>query len=302
MGKNGASENGDNGDVVGLGEWELRRVKDGLDEAQVTAIINDLLSQRDALSQQTEHLSSLTRLAEKTVTEADRMAEEMKQEALEQAKTEATTIVTEAQGRAREIEDKSRIVQAELKNSVQGLYQHLLTELDNLKGKVTTLQAESEEKLSPLTEAVGEPTPAGELDTGANQESTYLSEAESPSPDNPDEAANRAEEAEEAEGAKEANLEFELEILPPIDIMRIMDIVTYLDSSPEVENTELIPNTDRPSIIVLLREPVDLVEMLRTLPEVASVNEVAVDEAEAEGKPRKIQIELAEKKVPQETT
>jgi hypothetical protein len=185
---------------------------------------------------------------------------------------------------------------------VQGLYQHLLTELDNLKGKVTTLQAESEEKLSPLTEAVGEPTPAGELDTGANQESTYLSEAESPSPDNPDEAANRAEEAEEAEGAKEANLEFELEILPPIDIMRIMDIVTYLDSSPEVENTELIPNTDRPSIIVLLREPVDLVEMLRTLPEVASVNEVAVDEAEAEGKPRKIQIELAEKKVPQETT
>jgi vacuolar-type H+-ATPase subunit H len=295
MGKNGASENGDNSDVVGLGEWELRRVKDGLDEAQVTAIINDLLGQRDALSQQTEHLSSLTRLAEKTVTEADRLAEEMKQEALEQAKTEAATIVAEAQERAREIEDKSRAVQAELRNSVQGLYQHLLTELDNLKGKVTTLQAESEEKLSPLTEAAAEPTLADEPDAGANQESTDLAEAESPSPDNPDEATDEAEEA------KKANLEFELEILPPIDIMRIMDIVTYLDSSPEVENTELIPNTDRPSIIVLLREPVDLVDMLSTLPEVASVSEVSVDGAEAEGKPRKIQLELAEKKVPQET-
>jgi vacuolar-type H+-ATPase subunit H len=302
MGKNGASENGDNGDVVGLGEWELRRVKDGLDEAQVTAIINDLLSQRDALSKQTEHLSSLTRLAEKTVTDADQLAAEMKQEALEQAKTEAATLVTEAQDRAREIDEKSRTVQTELKNSVQGLYQHLLTELDNLKGKVTTLQAESEEKLSPLTGAIGEPTPAGELDSGVNEESTDLAGAESPSPDSPDEAAKGVEEAEGAEGAKEANLDFELEILPPIDIMRIMDIVTYLDSSPEVENTELIPNTDRPSIIVLLREPVDLVEMLRTLPEVASVNEVPVDEAEAEGKPGKIQIELAEKKVPQETT
>jgi hypothetical protein len=125
-----------------------------------------------------------------------------------------------------------------------------------------------------------------------------VAEAESPSPDEPDEATIGAE---EANGAKEAKEEFELEILPPIDIMRIMDIVTYLDSSPEVENTELIPNTDRPLIIVLLREPVDLIDMLSTLPEVASAKEVPAEGSDAEGKPRKIQIELSEKKVPQES-
>ena len=48
MSKNGASDNGENFGSVDLGDWELRRVKDGLDEAQVTTIINDLLGQRGA--------------------------------------------------------------------------------------------------------------------------------------------------------------------------------------------------------------------------------------------------------------
>jgi len=294
MGKNGASDNGANGDFVGLGGWELRRVKDGLDEAQVTSLINELIDQRDALSQRTEHLSSLTRLAEKTVTEADKLAEEMKREALDQAKAEATEITARAEEQARQLENESRRIQLELRNSAQGLYHHLLSELENLKQKVTALQRESEQKLSPLAEKTStvttetdeidgdsaEPIQAANYENGTKEE-TLL-------PDNLNITVD------------EANLEFELEILPPIDIMEIMEIVTYLDSLPEVKNTELIPHTDHPSIIVLLREPVDLIDMLRTLPEVAHVKEAATDTTDAEDKPRKVQIRLAEKKVTQE--
>jgi hypothetical protein len=72
----------------------------------------------------------------------------------------------------------------------------------------------------------------------------------------------------------------------------------YLDSLSEVENTELIPVADRPSIIVFLREPVPLVEMLKTLPEVGQVDEVTSEEITSfpdipQGKRRKIQITLS---------
>jgi len=296
MGRNGAGDNGANGSFIDLGGWELKRVKNGLDEAQVTWLVNELISQRDKLSRHTEHLSSLTKLAEKTVTEADQLAEAMKQEALDQAKAEAKAIVAKAEEQAQQIENESHRIQLELRDSARGLYHHLLAELGNLKQKVIELQAEFEQKLSPLGEKSGTvatevnevASDAAETIPAINEESTNGTEAGPPLPDNPNVTT---------EGA---NLEFELEILPPIDIMKIMEIVTYLDSSPEVNNTELIPNTDRPSIIVLLHEPVDLTTMLRTIPEVAQVREAATDHADAEGKPKKIQIRLSEKKVPQE--
>jgi len=88
--------------------------------------------------------------------------------------------------------------------------------------------------------------------------------------------------------------EVELEILPPLDIKQIMGIMRYLDSLAEVENTELIPLTDRPLIVVSLCEPVHLIELLKTLPEVEEVKEVTDEEvARTEGKRRKIQIMLS---------
>ena len=95
-------------------------------------------------------------------------------------------------------------------------------------------------------------------------------------------------------------MQFELEILPPIDITKIMGIVTYLDSLPEIKNTELIPIADKPSILVFLHEPIPLIDMLNTLPEVAEVKEDTTDTAGAEGKRRKVQIVLSEKTVSEE--
>ena len=292
MGKNGAKGQDE---FIELGGWEIKRVKDGLDETQVTSLIYELISQRDQLNQRTEHLSSLTNLAERTVTEADKLAEEMKAQAIEQAKNETASLIAEAEVKAQEIEDEVKKLQIELRSSVQEILSQLLSGLDSLKQQVESLQAESERKLSqpPETdEPVTEPTNETSVDS------------QEPAP-----AVNQADTGEETEQMPAANdqettpqgnnLDLELEVLPPLDIMKIMEIVTYLDNLPEVENTELIPNTERPSIMVSLREPIELTSMLSALPEVANVEEDKSEPAE-EGKPKKLQISLSLESAAQE--
>jgi len=294
MGKNGAGDNGAKGDVFDLGGWEFKRVKNGLDEAQVASVISELISQRDRLTQHTEHLSALTRLAEKTVTEADKLAEEMEIEAIDQARTEAAEIIARAETQAQQMESENKRIRLELRDSVQGLYSQLLSEIESLKQKVVALQTESEHRLSQSAGETGTidmaadeiPSDSSELIPAVDQTSTSELEEKVPVPNELDVTTD------------EGKLELELEILPPIDIMKILEIVNYLDSLPEVENTELIPHTERPSIVALLREPIPLIDMLRALPEVAYVKEGATDTTGAEGKPRKVQVGLLGKTVP----
>jgi head-tail adaptor len=88
--------------------------------------------------------------------------------------------------------------------------------------------------------------------------------------------------------------QWEVEIMPPFDITKIMEVVSYLDQLPEVANTEMIvPQIDMPSILVFLRKPMDFVDVLQTIPAVAYVEEVASDTAASNGKPRKVRIGLS---------
>ena len=299
----------DKGGFVELGGAEFRRVKNGLDEAQVASFISELISQRDKFGQHEEHLSSLTKLAEKTVAEADKLAEEIKTEAKDQAKVEASAIITKAEEQAQRIieekrteiiniateqaeaikteaereaelllENQRKKIQPELSNLAHQLYSHLLSELESLKQQVVGLEEEFEHKL---------PHPAEETSTGTIEQDERRDEFV------------KLIQTEDRESTGEPD--WELEILPPIDITRIMGVVTYLDSLPEVESTEIIPETDKPSIIVFLHEPINLIDVMRTLPEVAQVKEDMTDTAGANTKPRKVQIVLKEKTVLDET-
>ena len=97
------------------------------------------------------------------------------------------------------------------------------------------------------------------------------------------------------------NPQWEVEILPPFNIGKIMEVVSFLDQLPEVENTEMIvPQIDTPSILVFLREEMDFIDMLRTIPAVAHVEEVTTDGDAANGKPRKARIGLSGNAIPQE--
>lgn len=296
MGKNGAKSQGE---FIELAGWEIKKVKEGLDETQVTSLINELVSQRDQLNERTEHLSSLTNLAERTVTEADKLAEEMKTKAIEQAKDETASLIAEAETKAQEIESEIKKVQLELRSTVQGILSQLLSGLDNLKQQAEALQAESEQKLAQpaeMDEAVTEPANEAPVDTQEPTPTTNQSDSGEETKEEPEKvpASNEQETT-----LPDGNLDLELEILPPLDIMKIMEIVTYLDNLPEVENTELIPNTERPSITVSLREPIELTGMLSTLPEVANIEEDKSEPA-SEGKPRKLQISLSLESVAQE--
>ena len=309
-------KNSDKDDFVELGGAEFRRVRNGLDEAQVASCISELVSQRDKFRQHEEHLSSLTKLAEKTVAEADKLAEEIKTEAKDQAKVEASTIITKAEEQAQRIieekrteiiniateqaeaikaeaeqeaeaikteaeqeaelllENQRKKIQLELSNLTHQLYSHLLSELENLKQEAAKSEVEFKDKLSQPSEETG--TVSVEQDKRHDEFVKLI-------------------QTEDRESTSESD--WELEILPPIDLTKIMGVVTYLDSLPEVESTEIIPETDRPSIVVFLREPINLTDVMRTLPEVAQVKEDTTDTGGADTKPRKVQIVLKEKTV-----
>jgi len=92
--------------------------------------------------------------------------------------------------------------------------------------------------------------------------------------------------------------QWEVEILPPFDIAKIMEVVSFLDQLPEVANTEMIvPQIDMPSILVFLREPMNFIDVLQTMPAVAHVEEVTTDKAATNGEPgkgpRKVRISLS---------
>ena len=50
--------------VIVLGDREFKRVKNGLDEAQVASFIGELIKERDKLAQSQNHIASLNRLAD----------------------------------------------------------------------------------------------------------------------------------------------------------------------------------------------------------------------------------------------
>lgn len=91
--------------------------------------------------------------------------------------------------------------------------------------------------------------------------------------------------------------QWEVQILPPIDLMQALGIMTSLDKLPEIEKTELIPDVNKPTIAVFASKPLHLIDRLRALPQVAEIKEDGTNGSGADGKPRKVQIVLSEKAI-----
>ena len=300
-----AKNNKRNG-VVELWGHEFKKAAEGLDKAEVASFIAELMKKNETLLKRAEHLESLTKLAEKTIIEADDVAKQVQEEAEEQAKAEAKKILSGAEEQAQKIieekraealaranreaediknkaqqqaetmlEEKLKEIQPELKDNAKTLYENLLTQLESLKKQVVTLEEELDHKLSQPPETRQAAIEAGKPDSEFLE---LLQPVEEPGEDEP---------------------EWELEILPPIDLTQILDIIKHLDSLPQVVRTELIPHMDKPTIMVFLRQPIEMVDILNTLPQVANVTEEAT--GSAEGKPRRAQIELPRQTVIQQS-
>ena len=349
---------GGNRDVVELWGREFNVVKNGLSEAQVVSFVNDLAKQHDVLIQRQEHLVALTTLAERTVSEADKLADEMKAEARKQAqeqvakllaeaessaKSEASRLLSEAQlsaekkakeaearalesadkltgelkraaeseakrviaeaeakgrhiieikeveasaaasaqaeailSRARQeaallLEQEKRRVQPEISQFVVRLRSQLLTELDQLKSQVGELQ--------PQFDGQETPRPAEPLSSTRQKperRDDFLDLMAGPDTVEPGEP------------------EWEVEIVPPIDIMKIMSIVGHVDSLRGVARTEIIPRNDRTSIMVYTQTPVELLDSLRTLSEVAHAEDATGPQTD-DVRTRKVSVALSVK-------
>jgi len=362
-----AKNNKKNG-VVELWGHEFKKAADGLDKSEVMSFVGELMKKHEALLKRAEHLSSLTKLAEKTIVEADNVAKQVQNEAEEQAKAEVKAILSDAEEQAQKLieekradalarvnreveaikakaqqqaeallEEKTKEIQPELRNNVKRLYGELLTQLDSLKEQVVTLEEELGQKLSQPPEKTGtveepskaseeldkvseeldkvseepskvreEPSKAREEPDKVSEETSKVSEEPNKVSEELDKASIKADKVDNeflelirpANETGEDEPEWELEILAPIDLTQILDIINHLDSLPEVEQTELIPQIDRPTITVFLRKSIDMVDILKTLPQVAQVTEVTTTSNGDAVKPRKAQIELSGKTAP----
>ncbi len=336
------SSNGASRDVVELWGREFNIVRNGLAEAQVVSFVNDLAKQHDLLLQRQDHLATLTRLAERTVSEADKLAEDIKAEARKAVESETARLVAEAQEAARtrsetmlaemktraesELAEKERLrladiekeakrvlseaesrarhiveqkeaeavtsattaanailtkarheasgllerekqrIQPELNQFILRFRGQLLSELDHLKNQVGSLEHRFQMPTPPLPDAVSAARPAGKRDD-------LLSLVG------------------DSEGTDDGDVQWQVEIVPPIDIMKIMSIVAHLDSQPTIKKTEIIPRHDGTSIMVYGQDIPDILESLKGLPEVGHAEGTGSET----GSPRRINLSLSSK-------
>jgi hypothetical protein len=328
-------------DAITLGGREFKRVKNGLDEAQVASFIDELIKERDKLGKSQDHIASLNRLAERNIVEADKLAAQIKTEAAEQAKAASAAIMDKAKEQARQISEK-KIAEAvelanekansikakaeqeaarllenekikirnELRNLVNQQFGYLLEELESLKQQAAAIQADFDNKsskpgaeTSTINLKIAEKIDAAAAEI-AEESENIVEEASKKTLNEqltPSQATEHTEKSPELsnllhieEQPELGKPQWEVEILPPFEIAKIMEVVSFLDQLPEVANTEMIvPQIDMPSILVFLRKPLNFVDVLQTIPAVAYVEEVAADKAATDGKPKKVRISLS---------
>jgi len=361
--------NGKDG-VITLGGRDFRRVKNGVDEAQVGTFIDELIKERDELSQSKHHIASLTKLAETTIVEAEKMANQIKTEAADKANAESTSIVNEAKQQARQMAEEKKVealehaskeaeaikseakreaaklgdrerekILGELRNVINQQFGHITEQLEGLRQQAAKAQADFEGRMSkraqksiPVTAEYDEEKDAAPSSGVRENNNALMSlvgepeappttrEAEPPSTEEdkkpvestePEQTDDRSDKGFDLsrllqmdDWAESSEPQFEVEILPPIQMTKIMEIVAYLDQLPEVQNTEIIPRMESPSIMVFLRDEMNLVEALQGVPAVAYAEEVTIDGNSGNGEsvqaPRKIRIGLSGKAMPRE--
>jgi len=105
-----------NDKVKEIAGQRFRIVKNGVDNAEVSSFISRLVEHNSHLANKLEHLNSLSKLAERTVIEAEKQAKSIRIEAEREANAKATTIIANTQEQAKSEAEK---VFAELKQRAE---------------------------------------------------------------------------------------------------------------------------------------------------------------------------------------
>ncbi len=340
---------GANRDIVELWGREFNIVKNGLSEAQVISFVNDLAKQHDILLQRQEHLAALTKLAERTVSEADKLADEMKQDAKKQAKSEASKIIADAEASAKNqseriiseaeakaeqlikekeahamtaaaeqaeaIKSTAEMLASETKRDAEAEAKKIISEaeirgrqliekkeaeaitiaterarkiLDDARKEAANLLETEKRRIQPELDQFVKNL-RGKLQSELDDLKSHIGSLETqfegimpqasiesffPPVNKPDKTETFIDLVKEpVRNDNESDPEWEIEIVPPLDIMKIMSIVSYIDSLPETVRTEIIPRNERTSITVYTENALELLPLITELPEVANAEE-----------------------------
>jgi len=261
-------------DILYIGERPFRKIKLGLAENEVRSYIEELISQREALRKRLEPLAALTELAEKTVIDATDQSQVMLEKAINQAKVEADKIRVVAERETEQFIKQRRVeaitaaekeveaIKAEAQHQVKMMRE---SQLESIKKATANLAQKLQNDLIADIEEMKKNILAWSTkfnETGSNIESSDGKE-------NGDKFFK---------GEKERLFNqvqwLEIEIMPPIDIDKIMHLISYLERLPEVKTADVLPDTPNPIVRVFLNKSLALAAVLRTLPQIAQVNEV----------------------------
>jgi vacuolar-type H+-ATPase subunit H len=257
-------------------------------ESQTNAVMAEAMARAEKLAREKEDqaLASadkiVNELKKSAEAEAKRIiggAESRGRHLIEQNEAEASkqaaAILVRAQQEASHILDREKQrIQPEISQFVGRLQTQLMAELDGLKSKVGELEPRFH--AAPAGRGAQTPPPQTQKSPAAQTSDEFMELMAG------------------ADAAEAGEPKWEVEIVPPIDIMKIMNIVSQLDSLPEVSRTEIIPRNDRTSITVYADNAVELVASLRTMPEVLHAEETTSKEDNPAG-PRKVSIALSTK-------
>ena len=127
-------------------DQEFSLVNDGLNEEQVITFVNEIMKQRDGLLKEHEHLNSLRTLAEKTVIEADELAQDIRS----QVQAETMKMVSEAEEKARNLVAEGQTqAREEATQILQQARQEALVITETAKKKISSRIEDILEKFRP---------------------------------------------------------------------------------------------------------------------------------------------------------
>lgn len=285
----------------------LREAIGQLDDRQIFSLIQQLIDERETLIRRQDHLASISRVWERTISEADDVAKQVKEEAKQQAESEAQSIVAEAKKSAEELlkqrqaeavvvaQKEIHTVAVELKRDLDGLSTKSVEELQQrldetakqaaeaakayieaLKAQFATFSEELDRRLSTLEASASQVTAEA---TAQPATPTAPAAAESkPVATEPTPPVAAAPAPPKIAAPSERRV---IEVLSPRDMVMIDAVKAQLSEQDGVVETELQHQVDRSLIFVTLSRPLDLTHILSRMSEVERAQEVMV-----EGKPR----------------
>jgi len=172
-------DNNGNGSIQLWGQ-EFKKAKDGLDEEQIVSFVNELIEERDTLQQRQEHLSSLSKLAERTIAEADNVARQIKDEITEKANTEASDIVAKAEEQSKQVLTDTQNEAYDIISKAENKAQQIL---EDTQAEANDIMAKAEEQAQQVfedrkTEAIAEANEEAEAIKASAQREVYALRAE----------------------------------------------------------------------------------------------------------------------------